>query len=447
MEPGYKAMRPTISLTSQNLLAMLYRNSSNGQIYRTYSLDRGNTWNNHQRIISGSPAFNPRSRYNFRGGFAVVWMDDDDIWFVEILDVVTLTDHVISIRVQRSKSSSSKGATVEILNPNQLYDPEVPNTKWSGVFYPGAPIVIRLGYGGEVVTRFKGNMDQVSIDDEQPVITITCRGEFRQLLDQSIKEKRTFNGERRTDTIGDMAAEAGMNMSFVQIQDDPRIWSGEKDRETTYEQVTQEQIDALGYEIIEPDEGGLIARAPYFTTTPVWFYEEEINMYSREREFTDEDVFTSVMVYREDKFNSDGVLELAGFTREVTVATDFQTPDRKCFFYKADEFMSSSQGLALAQELARRIGLQGKAIQIAGPFNPGLELGDPIQIRRKSISQAGIYLIEELDDDFKRNDGRSRGEIGTPSGGKFENEAKTGGVEGGGGGLGMVIQAVRIANA
>lgn len=40
------------------------------------------------------------------------------------------------------------------MNPDRLYDPEIENTAWTGVWLPGARIEVFLGYGGELKKRF-----------------------------------------------------------------------------------------------------------------------------------------------------------------------------------------------------------------------------------------------------------------------------------------------------
>ena len=401
---GGQNLHPSAADTTRGLLALVYETATPGEVWRSYSLDRGATWASGQKFVSRAETYQPRARYNHRGGFALVYSGvagERDVYFEEILEVVSVSDNLVSVNIKRSTDASSKGADITVHNPRRRYDPEVPNTKWSGVFLPGTPVEVLLGYGGERVTRFFGYLDNVSLDDEEPVITCQARGQFKQLLDQSLRTKRYHTNARRTATIAGYAIEAGMDAEMVQVQDSPVRYSGEDDREKTFQSVIQENSDALGFEVLEPDEGGLICRAPSASTTPQWFYEEETNMYSREREFDDDEVYTRVQVYREDKLRDNGTVELAGFTVERVVDTPLLTPAGKIYYVQADETMTEAQAGTIADTLALRIGREGSKTQIAAPLNVALEVGDVVNIRRKSLGVAatGVYICEELDDD------------------------------------------------
>ena len=414
-EPGYPVrvtsgaqnLHPAAVETTRGLLALVYTRDET--VWRTFSLDRGETWAEGAGFVSRGMSYQPRARYNHRGGFALVFSGAGgssarDVYFEEILEVQNVSDNLVSARIKRSSEASSKGCDVVISNPGSpgLYDPEVPNTKWSGVFQPGAPVELKAGYGGEVLTRFRGYIDSVAINDEEPVLSFSGRGEFKQLLDQSLGKKRYYQNKRRVAIIAELAGEAGIDPELVRIQDSPERVTAEYDREKTYESVMREQADALGFELLEPDEGGLVCREPSTSTTPAWYFEEEENMYSREREWDDDEVYTRVQVYREDKLRDDGSVELAGFTAETIVDTPFLTPAGKTLYEKADDDLTEAEGQKIADALAVRIGREGSRVEVASWLHPALEVGDTVSVRRKSlgVGQSGAYIVEALDDDL-----------------------------------------------
>lgn len=397
--------------TSRGLLALVYQRD--GEVWRTYSLDRGASWAAPEQLVSSPPASSddaaPVVRYNHRGGFALVFSrgdsSDRDIYFEEINEVVAVSGDLVSARISRSTDASSKGADIVIANPRRRYDPEVAHTRWSGVFLPGTRFVLKAGYGGEVTTRFAGYMDEVEIDDEAATISITGRGVFRQLLDQSVGRDLYYANAKATKVVADLAVEAGIDADLIQIQDSTVTYSAEVDRERTYMDVISEIRDLLGYELIETDEGGMIFRAPPVVGGASWFYEEDVNMFSRTRSFSDEDVYTRVRVYRRDQKKSDGTVARAGFTVERIVDTPFLTPANKIYWKEVDASVSEAQAGVMADQIARSVALDGNTIQIAAPLNVALEVGDVINVRRRSIDQSGIYIVEELDDDMALPDG------------------------------------------
>lgn len=395
---GYNS-HPTASETTRGLLALMYERD--GEVWRTFSLDRGESWAAGQQFVSAA-GDRPRARYNHRGGFALVWEGGggEDIFFEEILEVVAVSDDLVSCRISRSDQATSKGCDIVLLNPNRLYDPEVPRTRWTGVFQPGTGVVVKAGYGSEAATRFSGYIDDVSIKDETATIDFTGRGVFKQLLDQSVDRDLYYSDKKAVQVIGELAVEAGIDAEMIQIQDSSVRYTGEVGREKKYSELFGELAELLGFELVETDEGGLVCREPVYTTTPAWFYEEDVNMFRREREFSDDDVYTKVQVYRKDKVREDGSVEIPGFTVERVVDTPFLTPARKTYYEKVEEGVSEAQAGIIADMLARRIGLEGNRMFIASPLNVVLEVGDPISIRRESIGQQGVYIVEDLDDDM-----------------------------------------------
>lgn len=436
---GGQNMHPSAAETTRGLLALVYERD--GQVWRTYSLDRGLTWAQGQRLASGAGGYQPRAKANYRFGFALTWSGqggERDIYFEEINEVMTISDDLITARIGRSQDATSKGMALEINNPRRKYDPEVPNTRWSGVFYPGALIELKLGYHGELLTRFRGYLDDTEMDDETATISVSARGEFKQLLDQHLRTKRFYTNKKAVAIIAELAIEAGIDADKVQVQDAAQLYSGEFDRTRTFGEVIQEMCDLVGFELIEPDEGGLIARAPSTSTTPVWFFEEDANMYERKRKWDDDEVYTRVQVFREDKLKDDGsgAVALAGFTVERIVDTELLTPAGKTYFEEAPETMTEEQAGPVADLLARQIGRRGSQIQVACPLNVVLEVGDVVQIRRKSISQSGVYIITDLDDDCQRiGDGQAR----DPGSGQFVAQG------GGGRAFANTVQAERVA--
>ncbi|MCL6437209.1 MAG: phage tail protein [Rubrobacteraceae bacterium] len=403
---GGQNHHPSAVETSRGLLALVYQRD--GQVWRTYSLDRGQSWSTSQQLVSGPPAGKddaaPTVRYNHRGGFALVFSrgdsSDRDIFFEEINEVVTISENLVSARISRSSDAASKGADVVVANPNRIYDPETAGTRWSGVFMPGTRFVLQAGYGGQVATRFVGYMDAVEIDDDTATIHITGRGVFRQLLDQSVGRDLYYSNARATRVAAQLAVEAGIDAEMMQIQDSAVTYSAEVDRERTYMDVISEIADLLGYELIETDEGGMICRAPSTASSASWFYEEDVNMFSRTRSFSDEDVYTRVRVYRREKKKPNGDVAVAAFTVERVVDTEFLTPANKIYWKEVDASVTEAQAGVMADEIARQLAREGNTIQIVSPLNAALEVGDVVSIRRRSIEQSGLYLVEELDDDL-----------------------------------------------
>lgn len=402
---GASDNHPTAAETGRGLIACVWERS--GEMWRSYSLDRGLTWAAPQKFANQTPIYTPRARYNNRDGFALVWGNpatERDIWFEEINEVMGISDHVVDMHITRSQDSTSKSATITLINPNKLYDPEVPNSKWSGVFYPGSKIKINLGFGGENKTRFLGYIDRVNVYDSYNVMNIECRGQFKQLLDQHLKVNTYYTNKKCSAIVAELAIKAGIPAEQVVVQDSDILWTGKWNRQTSYQEAIDEMIEMLGYILFEPDEGGLVARYPSATTTAQWFYEEELNMFSRAREWDDDDVFNSVVVFRDPVLNKDGSVKTPGLEVEELVPTEFLVPGGKTDFIKIDSpVFTEAQARSIARNRALQIAREGSLIEIATPLNVALELTDVINIRRKSIAQSGVYAIDALDDDCRRN--------------------------------------------
>lgn len=436
---------PTVVETQRGLLAAVWERA--GVMYRSYSLDRGLTWAAPARFMEAEPIFTPRGRYNHEGGFALVWTEpgDDpaqrDIYFEEISEVMGISEHLMGIRVQRALGTMSKGAELTIANPRRLYDPEEVGTKWTGVILPGAKVEISLGYGGENKKRFSGYIDDVESEDQSAMLTISCRGDMKQLLDGHLRSKRRYTDVKRVDNIANLAIEAGMDADKILIEDNTRTFTEDFDRERTFADVITSHVEALAYEITEPDEGGMICRRPIEISSPAWFYEEDLNMYSRTRNWDDDEVFTSVMVYRDPIYEKDGTtLKVAGLEYEVAVDTPFFTPAKKTDFIPVGKKVTLSDAMAIANKRALTHSRYGRELQLVCPLNVGLEVGDVIQVRRASWNQSGLYLVEALDDDCKRNLGQSRELAGTSQGGQYASG------QGGGGGFANIVRTRKVSN-
>lgn len=431
---------PTVVETTRGLLAVVYERG--GEMWRSYSLDRGLTWSQPGQLSLQVPIYTPSSAFNDRNGFALVWGNPDltaDVWFAEINEISYISEHLMGVRIQRAIGTTSKGAEVSLVNPRNMYDPEVEGTEWTGVMLPGAKMTIDLGYGGENKNRFTGFIDDVTLEDRTGQIRITGRGDMKQLLDQSLRTRRIYTNEKRTKNIADLAVEAGIDADKIFIEDHPAVFSENFERERTYSDVIQGHINALGYELIEPDEGGLIARVPVLDASPQWFYEEELNMYTRERAWDDDEVVSGVVAYREAEFAEDGTtMTVSALEWESLVPTPFHVPPRKMAYVKIGPTATVQDAQDIAWGAAWYYGRQGREVQIVGPLNVVLEVGDVINIRRKSWNQSGIYIVEALDDDCKRNLGQSRELAGTSRGGQYASG------QGGGGGFANIIRARKL---
>lgn len=436
---GYN-LHPAMVETSRGLVAAVFVRDQ--KLFRSFSLDRGKTWASTSQFGSQAPVHEVRAHYNHEGGFAIVWGNPDatrDIWFEEINEIMSVSEDLRTVRIDRSNDSASKGMSMEISNPQRLYDPEVPNTRWTGVWLPGAKVVVWLGYGPNVVKRFSGFIDDVEIDDQSGFLSVTGRGEMKQILDQHLKKPRRYADVSRVKNIADFAIEAGMDADKVIIQGSPELFTEDFERERTFLDVIGGHATALNYSIREPDEGGMVVAAEATSFAPSWYYEEELNMFSRVRSWDDDEVYTSVIAYRDVVFAEDGrTVEVAAVEFEAFVSTPFQTPPRKTEFLQVPRSATQAQTEAIAKNRALQIGRIGRDIQIVAPLNVALEVGDTISIRRKSWNQSGLFLVETLGDDCKKNMGQSRGLAGTSSGGQF------GGGQGGGGGFTNVISCRRV---
>lgn len=437
---GHDDSHPTVVETSRNMVVAIFERS--GEMYRAYSLDKGLTWSAVEALSEQTPIYTPSAAVNDRDGFALAWGNPDvtgDIWFAEINEIVGITQHLMGVRIQRATGTMSKGAEIELANPGNRYDPEKEHTAWTGVMYPGAKVMIDLGYGGHNERRFKGFIDEVTSEDGAGTITLSCRGDLKQLLDQNLKIKRTYTKRKRTKVIADLCVEAGLDADEIYIEDSARTFSATYERERTFSEVVQEQCEELGYEIIEPDEGGIICRRPTLSATPVWFYEEEKNMYTRERSWNDDEVYSSVVAYRDTVYAKDGAtVKVQPLFYEEAVATPFFTPPKKCDFIKMGKQADITDAQNRAHARAIYWARQGREIQIITPLNIGLEAGDTIFIRRKSWNQSGLYYVEALDDDCKKNMGQSRELAGTSHGGEFAPG------QGGGGGFACIVRGRKL---
>lgn len=432
---------PTAVETTRGLVAVVYERA--GSLWRSYSLDHGQTWSEEARFGFQTPVYSPRAKFNNRDGFAMVWgnpLDARDVWFEEINEVMTISDHLMGVRIQRAMGTTAKGGELTIINPRRLYDPEVPGTQWTGVFYPGARVEVSLGYGGNMKKRFSGYIDDAESEDRAGYLTLSLRGQFKYLLDQNIKRPLKYINERRTKNIVDLAIEAGFKAEEIQVESSALVFTETFDRKSTYSEIISGHCEALGFEMFEPDEGGLIARTPVVSAAASWFYEEEKNMYSRTRNWDDDEVPTWVMAYRETVYSDENpnVVKVAALMYEESVGSPFLTPPRKTEFIELSEHHTLAQAQALVRARIAHAKRRGQGLQIVTPLNVALEIGDTIYVRRKTWNQSGLYLVEALDDDCKRNLGQSRELAGTSRGGQFAAG------QGGGGGFANVVQTRKI---
>jgi hypothetical protein len=221
---GADDAHPTIAETSRNLLACIFERS--GELWRAYSLDKGMNWSSAEKLSHQTPIYTPSATVNDRDGFALVWGNPDltaDVWFAEINEVVGVTQNLMGVRIQRAVGTMSKGAEIQLANPGNLYDPEVAGTAWSGVMFPGAKVTVDLGYGGINERRFYGFIDDVESEDGTGNITLSLRGDMKQLLDGNLKIKRTYTRRRRVRIIADLAIEAGMDEDRIFIEDSGQL--------------------------------------------------------------------------------------------------------------------------------------------------------------------------------------------------------------------------------
>lgn len=292
-----------------------------------------------------------------------------------------------SISVQRSNDTPTAGASIVFDNSKGKLNPDISGTPWHKKLYPGRKIVIKQGYGSELVTTFTGYIDSVNMSSWPQEITIECRDTLKVALDQTIQDL-TYKNMKIEDIFRNICARLRLPIGQIDatgLSIDEKNFSW-----VTYADALDWCSELVAYEFFADEDGKVHFRKPTTKNVIDYQFSEGQDVTRLGYEINDAELHRKVFVLAQtgdDKYMS------AQF-EEKDLCNLYRVPSKK---YMKVDIEQTRMTKTVLQGITQRIGAQMinkvRRISFNAVANPWLQIGDAIKVTETASNTTDIYRI------------------------------------------------------
>ena len=309
------------------------------------------------------------------------------------VDISKLTLQAKSIQISRSKGMAGQ-LTVEFDNKSGVLAPD--GTANPQLLWPNKEVVVKQGYGAELIQTFKGLIDTISMSTFPQSISINARDKMKALLDHYVRDS-SFNyvltyGNMTVEAIWqDLITKAGLTYGTVEttgIALTEKVFSWQ-----TYADCISWLDEIAGFETY-CDEFGVMHFVydgrPVVVTTSYQFV-EGVDIIQLGYDIDDKDLYYSVAVYGKDA--NDAVIYYAATLPQTGY---WNIPSGKVMRIDAPDADTSAKCQAIADKAIYLMQTRARQVRFSTIGIPHLQRGDFIQVTEASSTISEIYRITDI---------------------------------------------------
>lgn len=301
----------------------------------------------------------------------------------------------ISIQISRTKGMAGQ-LTVELDNKDAVLAPD--GTTNPQLLWPNKEIVVKQGYGSELLTTFTGLIDSISMSRDSSVasVSVSARDKMKALLDHYVRDS-SFNYTITYENMSveaiwqDLITKAGLTSGTVEstgILLTEKTFSWE-----TYADAISWLDEISGFETY-CDEDGILHFVwdgrPESVETSYTFTEGE-DLITLGYEIDDKDLYYTVAVY--GKAADDSVVYYAA---QLPQAEYWNIPSGKVMRIDAPDADTEAKCQTIADKAIYLMQTRARRVTFETIGIPHLQRGDFIQVTESSTTISEIYRITDI---------------------------------------------------
>jgi len=284
---------------------------------------------------------------------------------------------ISNLNISRGSSSASSSCSISVDNKGGKYTPDNEGSPWFQILYPGKKVIVKQGYGSNIISTFTGYIDSVRIKSFPQTIEISCRDVMKKALDQSIK-KLTFKDMEAEDVFMNLAKRSG----FVNVYTEA---TGVSVVEKTFEWESYANgfdylAEISGFEYFCDEDGNLVFRKPKPLPDVSYTFSEGEDISSVQYVIDDSAVHDEIYITGK---NENGVPLLSKITSPHWTEL-FRIPEKKYMKVDVSEKTSQKQIDTMANRLSTSMAQNVMVMEFDAVPVPWLQVGDTIEVKETS---------------------------------------------------------------
>lgn len=314
----------------------------------------------------------------------------------QVVGIPILSDTPIqpkSITINRSKGMAG-GLTLELDNKSGILAPD--GTANPQLLWPNKEVVVKQGYGSEILTTFTGLIDSINMSTFPQSISISARDKMKALLDHLARDSSfsyvlTYTGQTVEAIWQDLITKAGLTYGTVEttgITLTEKVFSWQ-----TYADCISWLDEIAGFETYCDEFGVMhfVYDGRPETVTVAYEFDEGIDIIQLGYDIDDKDLYYSVVVYGKDE--NDAVIYYAA---PLPQAVYWNIPSGKVMRIDAPDADTSAKCQAIADKAIYLMQTRARQVRFSTIGIPHLQRGDFIQVTEASSTISEIYRITDI---------------------------------------------------
>ena len=298
-----------------------------------------------------------------------------------------------AIQISRSKGMAGN-LTIEFDNKDGILAPDGETNP--ALLWPNKEVIVKQGYGTELIQTFKGLIDSISMSTFPQSITINARDKMKALLDHYVRDSSfnyvvTYTAQTVEAIWQDLITKAGLTYGTVEttgITLAEKVFSWE-----SYADAISWLDEIAGFETY-CDEFGImhfVLDGRPETVTVAYEFDEGVDIIQLGYDIDDKDLYYAVVVYGKDA--NDAVVYYAA---TLPQAVYWNIPSGKVMRIDAPDADTEAKCQAIADKAIYLMQTRARQVRFSTIGIPHLQRGDFIQVTEASSTISEIYRITDI---------------------------------------------------
>lgn len=320
------------------------------------------------------------------------------------VEIIGNTIQAKSITINRSKGMAGN-VNIEFDNKAGILAPD--GTANPQLLWPNKEIVVKQGYGSELLTTFTGLIDSVSMSTFPQSVTVSARDMMKPLLDHYLRNAEFLYTLTYTNMTVEHIWENLMILAGVEynIIEETGLTIAEKTFSwETYADAVSWLDEIAGFETYCDEFGKLnfVWDGRPSVVTTAYSFVEGVDITRLGYEINDNDLYYTVAVYGKSPEvldEEDNVVTESSviyFARQLPQASYWNIPSGKVMRIDAPEADSLEKCQAIADKAIYLMQTRARQVSFGTIGIPHLQRGDFIQVTESSTTISEIYRITDI---------------------------------------------------
>lgn len=319
---------------------------------------------------------------------------------------------VTRISVDRRWSMAADEMEIEMANINGYYSPDyspskqyknvnsLPLSGYKDVIHAYNKITCDLGYGGELIRMFTGQLQNIDIVESPPSIKFNSLNEYRKLLkpvDPKNKKKLLYENETVFNIVKDLCSMAGIDeLLFDNESVNGQDFTIEKVKFTIgmdYSEAIKKLLSIMNHRITGGRYGGLqILKNEIYTQRDFhnWDFDDFVNLSEGTYKIDTSVIRNRVIIQSDNGWQAFEDPFLVDYCNGEIISSGLEVPWAETIEQKwavADNYF-----LTMRRKLRR--------ITVAVCGNPAMDIGDLVKMRMLTSTANSKYMIVAIQSDY-----------------------------------------------